>query len=124
MKKPALCTLLFLLTGCGLTGCGSTSPPPSTGSGGSQWYQAGYHDALAGEIVRDNNTLAEWYGNPQIDRDDYLKGYSSGQAEICQPDKMLALGKQGRKFPAACDGASDADQLREQWQKGRDKMSP
>ncbi|XBS70646.1 DUF2799 domain-containing protein [Acerihabitans sp. KWT182] len=119
MKTPVLGTLLFILTGCG-----STSAPPPMGSGGSQWYQAGYHDALAGKIVRDNNQLAEWYGNPQVDRDAYLKGYNAGQVEICLPDKMTAIGEQGRKFPAACDLSDNAEQLRQEWQKERDKGSP
>jgi len=121
MKIPAVCALLLILTGCTLAI--NKTPAPPTGQAPSQWYRVGYHDALAGKIVRDNNTLAEWFGNPQIDRNDYLKGYIAGQADVCQPDTVRAWGAQGRNFPAACDGVANAEQLRGQWQRGEDKAT-
>ncbi len=112
MKKYILiCTAGFILAGC------STPPHLSAEApAGSQWFQAGYQDASTGKIVKDNNTLAEWYGNPQINREEYLQGYSAGQKALCQPAALLAWGKQGKNFPASCDGVDNAERLRDQWQ--------
>ncbi len=119
LKIGALCGVLLVLTGCG-----SSNLPAAAGPTTSPWYQAGQHDALAGKAVRDNDTLAEWFGNPQIDRDAYLKGYTAGQTELCQEATMHGWGEQGRNFPASCDGVAGAEQLKQQWQAGMDHHNP
>ncbi len=119
MKIRAFCALLLLLGGCS-----SSMAPPTTGHASSQWYQVGYHDALAGKIVRDNDTLAEWFGNPQIDRDAYLQGYLAGQEKLCQAATVRALGIKGVNFPASCDGTASAESLKQQWQQGIDAAQP
>ncbi|TKI08902.1 DUF2799 domain-containing protein [Martelella alba] len=119
-KIAVLCGLLFLLGGCG-----SSDPLPSGGTrAASPWYQAGYRDALAGKAVRDNDTLAEWYGNPQVDRDQYLKGYDAGQMDFCRPQTLKRWGEQHRNFPASCDGVPDAEHLKRAWQDGIDHIDP
>ena len=118
-KIGALCGLLLLIAGCS-----SSNAPPAAGPAMSQWYRVGYRDALGGKVVRDNNTLAEWFGNPQVDRDQYLKGYAAGQAEFCQPATVRSWGEQRRNFPASCDGVPDAEQLKQQWQTGIDHTDP
>ncbi|MEA9392725.1 DUF2799 domain-containing protein [Acerihabitans sp. TG2] len=114
MKRCVLIGL-FLLVAC-------SSPPPRVTAvqAPSQWYQMGYSDALAGKVVSDNTELAEEYGNPQIDRDNYLKGYVAGQGELCQVETIRAWAARGLAFPASCDGVAQAEQLKQQWQRAAD----
>ncbi|OIV47929.1 hypothetical protein BK025_00445 [Sodalis sp. TME1] len=109
---------LLLLVGCSGDDLAAGAP-----SRDSPWHQAGYRDAVAGKAVRDNDTLTEWYGTPQVDREDYLSGYSAGQAELCRSATLRAWGEKGRNFPASCDGIANAEQLRQQWQTGMDRAS-
>lgn len=75
-----------------LAGCSGNDLPASAASGESAWHQAGYRDALAGEAVRDNDTLTEWYGTSHVDREDYLSGYTAGQADLCRAATLRAWG--------------------------------
>jgi len=114
MKFRVLIGLLLLIA------CSSPPPLPTVVQAPSQGYQMGYHDALDGKIVGDNNTLAEEYDNPQIDRDDYLKGYVAGQGELCQVATVRDWAARGLAFPASCDGVPQAEQLKLQWQRAAD----
>lgn len=99
-----------------IAGCQSHLPSSVPGGETDFWYDAGYKDAVSGVVVKDNDTLQEWFGNPEVDRDAYLRGYNAGQTAFCHPANMIEWGESGKNFPASCDGVSDAEQLRTQWQ--------
>lgn len=106
----ALAVILFT------TGCQHHASAPTDNGEKNFWYDAGYQDAISGMVVKDNSSLEEWFGNPQVDRESYLFGYSAGQLAFCQADNILAWGKAGKNFPASCDGVANAEQLRTLWQ--------
>jgi len=114
MKLRVLLGLVFLVA------CGAPPPPRIAQQTPSQWYQIGYHDALAGKIVGDNDALAEDYDSPPIDRDNYLSGYVVGQKELCQDATVRGWAMKGLAFPASCDGVPQAEQLKQQWQQATD----
>ncbi|MFC3394660.1 DUF2799 domain-containing protein [Brenneria rubrifaciens] len=104
-----LAVILFMV------GCQSNRPSLPPREETVFWYHAGYNDAVSGMVVKDNGTLQEWFGNPEVDRDAYLRGYSVGQTALCHTENMIKWGRAGKNFPASCDGAADAEQLRTQW---------
>ncbi|MBJ7224013.1 MULTISPECIES: DUF2799 domain-containing protein [unclassified Brenneria] len=97
-------------------GCQTDVSAPSSGGEKTFWYDTGYQDAASGMVVKDNSALEEWFGNPQVDRDAYLRGYNAGQADFCHAANMREWGKSGKSFPASCDGTANAEQLRTEWQ--------
>ncbi|CPR17638.1 DUF2799 domain-containing protein [Brenneria goodwinii] len=101
-----------------ITGCQNNASAPTVNAEKNFWYDAGYKDAVSGMVVKDNSTLAEWFGDPQVDRESYLFGYNAGQAAFCQTENMHEWGKAGKNFPASCDGVANAEQLRALWQQG------
>lgn len=48
---------------------------------GTDWYDAGIQDAISGYAVKDNETLADNYNDPDVDRTEYLKGYAEGNVK-------------------------------------------
>lgn len=108
-----LCVML-LLASC------QTSQTPLPQKSQSFWYDMGFSDAMSGLVVKDNETLVEGSGNPDVDRADYLKGYHVGQTTLCHSNRLIILAKAGSDFPASCDGTDNADQLRDLWQKNKD----
>ena len=117
MKRQAVAVVMVL------AGCSHSPLAPSGAEPLSSWYDAGVLDARHGRVVKDNDTLAEWYGNPQVDREDYLRGYLAGQKKFCQPERVRQAGLAGERFPASCDGVPRAVQLRDSWQSGADEWS-
>lgn len=111
---PAL--LFVLLTGCQVDPY-THAPTP----GATDWYQAGFEDAMSGAKEKNNETLAANFNDVKVDRAAWLRGYASGQKKLCQPDLLYAWGVAGKIFPAGCDGVKNAAQLRQQWQKGMDE---
>lgn len=99
-----------------IAGCQNNVSTPMTSGEKDFWYEAGYQDAVSGMVVKDNSVLEEWFGNPQVDRESYLRGYGAGQANFCRIDNMRAWGKSGKSFPASCDGVAEAESLKNQWQ--------
>ncbi|MGC6232959.1 DUF2799 domain-containing protein [Hafnia paralvei] len=91
---------------------------------GSVWFNAGFDDASSGKIVRDNDALTEWYGNPEVDRAAYLDGYNQGAHRLCQGSVIEQWGAQGKPFPASCDSAVNIAELRLKWQQGLNKTFP
>ncbi|MGM3186395.1 DUF2799 domain-containing protein [Musicola paradisiaca] len=107
-----------------LTGCHPNVPVPQTARDEvSVWYEAGYQDAVAGSEVRDNDTLSEWFGDPQVDRESYLQGYTAGQAVLCHPGNIRLWGKDGKPFPLGCSSDNHAEQLRRTWQESIDNAT-
>ncbi|MCA7013117.1 DUF2799 domain-containing protein [Dickeya dadantii] len=106
-----------------LSGCQSIPSVSPTKGESSFWYDAGYKDATNGMVVRDNETLSEWSGNPEVDRHTYLTGYRAGQKEWCHPDNVAAWGRAGKSFPAGCDGVNDAEKLKKVWQYTTDEST-
>lgn len=117
MKLSYLFAASVLLAGCG------TSSPDENGDASASWYTVGYDDASSGKTVRDNNTLMEWFGDPEVDRASYLTGYTTGQKIFCRPATLKNLGLTGQNFPASCDSAPDADSLKQVWQSESDRFN-
>lgn len=113
MKQLISTLFLLLLSGCQIDPY--THAPTWTGTA---WYDAGIQDAISGYAVKDNETLADNYNDPEVDRTEYLKGYAEGQRKICQPDFVYARGLTGKTCPSSCDTVENIDQLHSAWQKG------
>ena len=96
MKQLISILFLFLLSGCQIDPY--THAPTWTGT---DWYDAGIQDAISGYAVKDNETLADNFNDPEVDRTKYLKGYAEGQT-----------------FPPSCDTVENIDQLHDAWNKG------
>ncbi len=94
MKQLISTLFLLLLSGCQINPY--THAPTWTGTA---WYDAGIQDAISGYAVKDNETLADNYNDPEVNRTEYLKGYAEGQRKICQPDFVYARGLTGKTFP-------------------------
>ena len=88
---------------------------------GTDWFDAGKEDAMSGAAIKANETLADKYNDPDVDRNTYLKGYKEGQQKICKEDFLFAWGMSGKIFPPSCDTAENNEKLREAWQKGMDE---
>lgn len=84
----------------------------------SLWYNMGLSDAMAGNVVKDNDALVEWSGDTGVDRILYLRGYQDGQATLCHTVQMEEWGKTGKDFPTSCDGVENAEQLKANWLSG------
>lgn len=119
MKQLISTLFLLLLSGCQIDPY--THAPTWTGTA---WYDAGIQDAISGYAVKDNETLADNYNDPEVDRTEYLKGYAEGQRKICQPDFVYARGLTGKTFPPSCDTVENIDQLHSAWQKEQTKVPP
>ncbi|KAA8996201.1 DUF2799 domain-containing protein [Affinibrenneria salicis] len=115
MKYSYLLAVILLLTGCRNS---STSVPDRQPS---FWYRAGFQDASAGLAIKDNETLAEWFGDVSIDRPAYQRGYVAGQQAMCRHDKLQELSLAGKDYPASCNSVENAEQLRRQWQADIDR---
>ncbi|URN98294.1 DUF2799 domain-containing protein [Leclercia adecarboxylata] len=115
--RPIVISLLgLLLTACQIDPY--THQPDWTGT---DWYDAGKEDALGGVAVKSSESLAANFNDPKVDRPAYLKGYKEGQEKICQENFVYAWGLAGKIFPASCDTADNATQLRTAWQQGMDE---
>lgn len=115
MKYGYVLCVVLLLASC------QTSQTPQPQKSQSLWYNMGLSDATAGMVVKDDDALVEWSGNPDVDRSHYLQGYRDGQATLCHADRMREWGKSAKDFPASCDGVDNAEQLRQAWQTGIDQ---
>lgn len=93
MKQLISILFLLLLSGCQM------NPTPMPLRTGTDWYDAGIQDAISGYAVKDNETLADNFNDPEVDRTKYLKGYAEGQRKICQQDFVYARGLAGKTFP-------------------------
>jgi len=116
MRSIALALLAILLTGCQINPY--TFQPTWTGT---SWFTAGKEDAMNGVSIKSNETLADNFNDPDVDRSEYLRGYADGQKKVCTEDFVYAWGLSGKIFPASCDMAENADLLRKSWQKGMDE---
>ncbi|WP_227983225.1 hypothetical protein [Dickeya poaceiphila] len=70
-----------------LTGCQPVSLTTATKNEQNFWYEAGYKDATSGLIVKDNETLSEWFGNLDVDRHAYsgwIPGWSNRVVSLRQ----------------------------------------
>ena len=113
-----LCSLLFVLL---LAGCQVDPYTHAPTPGATDWYQAGFEDAMSGAKIKSDETLSANFNDVKVNRPDYLKGYANGQQKICQRELLYAWGLAGKIFPAGCDSVADATALRQQWQKGMDE---
>lgn len=118
MKQLISTLFVLLLSGCQIDPY--THAPAWTGT---DWYEAGIQDAISGYAVKDNETLADNYNDPEVDRGQYLKGYAQGQKKICHQDFVYAKGLTGKAFPASCDTVENVSQLHNVWQKGANESA-
>ncbi|RPH24179.1 DUF2799 domain-containing protein [Buttiauxella warmboldiae] len=84
----------------------------------TDWYQAGWNDAMSGHPIRSNLVIAHMHNDENVDREEWLKGYAEGQQRICDPQLLLLLGQSGKSFPASCETLPDVSKRRTQWEKG------
>ena len=116
MRPLVFALLALLLTGCQINPY--TFQPTWTGT---SWFTAGKEDAMNGASIKSNETLADNFNDPDVNRSEYLRGYADGQKRICTEDFVYAWGLSGKIFPASCDTAENSDLLRHAWQKGMDE---
>ena len=79
MRSIALMLLSLFLSGCQINPY--TFQPDWTSP---SWFDAGKEDAMNGLPVKDNQTLADSFNDPQVDRSEYLRGYADGQKKVCE----------------------------------------
>jgi hypothetical protein len=111
MRYIALIPLLFL-SACYVDPYTHAPTPEPT-----DWYQAGWDDAMSGQPVRSNLVIAYLHNDEKVDREEWLKGYAVGQQRICDPKFLTILGESGKSFPASCESLPDVAQRRAQWEK-------
>ncbi len=116
MRSIALVLLLLFLSGCQINPY--TFQPHWTSP---DWFSAGKEDAMNGQVVKDNQTLADSFNDPDVDRSEYLRGYADGQKKVCEEGFIHAWGLAGKSYPASCDSVENAVKLRASWQKGMDE---
>lgn len=116
MRSIALVLLLLFLSGCQINPY--TFQPHWTTP---DWFSAGKEDAMNGLPVKDNQTLADSFNDPHVDRSEYLRGYADGQKKVCEEGFIHAWGSAGKSYPASCDSVENAVKLRASWQKGMDE---
>lgn len=114
--RPFALVLLLILSGCQIDPY--TFQPHWTSP---DWFSAGKEDAMNGVAVKDNQTLADSFNDPQVDRAEYLRGYADGREKICEEGFIHAWGLAGKSFPASCANAENAARLHDSWQTGMDK---
>lgn len=114
--RPFALMLLLILSGCQIDPY--TFQPHWTSP---DWFSAGKEDAMNGVAVKDNQTLADSFNEPQVDRAEYLRGYADGRKKICEEGFIHAWGLAGKSFPASCANAENAARLHDSWQTGMDK---
>ena len=89
MRSIALVLLSLILSGCQINPY--TFHPDWTSP---SWFDAGKEDAMNGLPVKDNQTLADNFNDPQVDRSEYLRGY----AESMRRGFYSCLGISGQIF--------------------------
>jgi hypothetical protein len=85
MRPIAIPLLCLMLTACQIDPY--THHPDWTGT---DWFTAGKEAAMSGAAVKTNETLADEYNDPDVDRNAWLKGYKEGQQKICKEDFLFA----------------------------------
>jgi hypothetical protein len=93
MRSIALALLSLFLTGCQINPY--TFQPDWTSP---SWFDAGKEDAMNGLPVKDNQTLADSFNDPHVDRSEYLRGYADGQKKVCEEGFIHAWGLAGKSF--------------------------
>ena len=111
MRYVALLPVLFL-SACSIDPYTFAPTPAPT-----DWHQAGWDDAMAGEPIHSNPVIAHMHNDENVNREEWLKGYAEGQQRICDPKFLMVLGKNGKSFPASCESLPDVASRRAQWEK-------
>jgi len=110
--------LVFLVLG--VSGCYLDPYAPAPKPGPTDWYQAGWDDAMAGDPIRSDLVLAHVHNDDEVDRQEWLRGYAKGQQRICDPDFLKVQGSTGKSFPQSCEKLPDTEALRATWQTATD----
>lgn len=120
MKYMIVLVLTLILAACSSSGTDSVENTDNAAPQ-SKWFDVGYSEALGGNGVKENTTLAEWYGEAEINRTAYLQGYAKGQQEFCHSENIISWANAGKDYPASCDSVANSQQLKHQWQQVADK---
>lgn len=83
----------------------------------TDWYQAGWDDAMSGQPIRSNPVIAHLHNDENVDREEWLKGYADGQQRICDPKFLAIQGQSGKSFPSSCETLPDVAERRAIWEK-------
>ncbi|MCU6215905.1 DUF2799 domain-containing protein [Enterobacter bugandensis] len=116
MRSIAFVLLSLFLSGCQINPY--TFQPNWTSP---DWFSAGKEDAINGLPVKDNQTLADSFNDPHVDRNEYLRGYADGQKKVCEEGFIHAWGLAGKSYPASCNAVENSAKLHASWQKGMDE---
>lgn len=116
IKNATILLLAGLLTCCaGSPSENFSAGSPETSAHASTWFDIGYKEAIEGNLVKENASLSEWYGETEINRTAFLEGYAKGQTELCQDGKIATLARKKNPFPASCDSVNSAVSLKQIW---------
>ena len=107
---------VILLTACYVDPYTHAPTPAPT-----DWYQAGWDDAMSGQPIRSNLVIAHLHNDENVDREEWLKGYAEGQQRICDPKFLEILGESGKSFPSSCETLPDVAERQAQWEKASRK---
>ncbi|ENM5826081.1 DUF2799 domain-containing protein [Vibrio metoecus] len=107
MKKWILISVVLLLSGCAAS--------ESTWEKEGNWYQVGYHDALAGHSQRSYKSLVT-LGSMKLS--DYEQGYQQGLDQYCNPNAAYQIGLSGQYYEGICEGTEQSLRFRMEWQRG------
>lgn len=116
MLRILLLFLVLVLAGCYLDPYAKAPDPAPT-----DWYQAGWDDAVAGDPIRSDLVLAHVHNDNEVDRQKWLKGYAKGQQRICNADFLKVMGNSEKPFPSSCENLPNGEELRAIWQTATDQ---
>lgn len=116
MLRVSLLMLLFCLSSCQINPY-TFGPEPAP----TDWYQAGWDDAMAGLTIQNDEVLGYRHGDRHVDRKDWQRGYAKGQERICNKDYLRLAGGDGKRFPPSCENLANTAELKASWQSAYDE---
>lgn len=115
MLRSSVLLLVLCLSGCQINPY-TFGPSPAP----TDWYQAGIDDAMSGYTIQNDEVLGYRHGDHDVDRKEWLKGYTKGQDRVCDIDYLKLAGESGKRFPPSCENLTNTEKLRAAWQKATD----
>jgi hypothetical protein len=114
MKNYAGIVLLSVLLPFGCTSYDETLAEKG------DWYKMGYRDGVSGSHQRSYQTLSSLSAFQQSN---YDEGYTDGLNAFCNPNIAYQVGLSGQYYDGICDGTSNGNRFRMEWQRGWDQYN-